>query len=68
MRRGNSPTALTARQLPGARALSVIDFFALALSHALLVIAGWRLVQRTDLDADPALAGEDERGPGTGAP
>jgi hypothetical protein len=38
----------------------VIDFFALALSHALLVIAGWRLVQRTDLDADPALAGEDE--------
>jgi hypothetical protein len=44
--------------------LRVIDFFALALSHALLVIAGWRLVQRTDLDADPALAGEDEPAPG----
>jgi hypothetical protein len=64
MAAGLSPTALTARQLAGARAFSVIDFFALALSHALLVIAGWRLVQRTDLDADPALAGEDEQAPG----
>jgi len=59
-----SPTALTARQLAGARALSVIDFFALALSHGLLALAGWRLVQRTDLDADPALAGEDEKASG----
>ena len=46
----------------------MIDFFALALSHALLVIAGWRLVQRTDLDADPALADEDDGGTGAGAP
>lgn len=42
----------------------MIDFFALALSHGLLALAGWRLVQRTDLDADPALAGEDEQAPG----
>jgi len=32
----------------------MVDLFALALSHALLALAAWRLVLRRDLDADPA--------------
>jgi hypothetical protein len=32
----------------------MIDNFALALIHGLLALAGWRLLQREDLDADPA--------------
>jgi hypothetical protein len=30
----------------------MIDNFALALSHGLLLLAGWRLVFRADLDDD----------------
>ena len=30
----------------------MIDTFSLALSHALLLIAAWRLVARPDLDSD----------------
>jgi hypothetical protein len=30
----------------------MIDSFALALSHALLALAAWRLVMRPDLDRD----------------
>jgi hypothetical protein len=33
----------------------MIDNFALALSHALLLLAAWRLVRRADLD-DPSVA------------
>jgi hypothetical protein len=33
----------------------MIDNFALALSHALLLLAAWRLMRRPDLD-DPSLA------------
>ncbi|MFN3516097.1 MAG: hypothetical protein ACK4YM_02935 [Novosphingobium sp.] len=32
----------------------MVDYFALALSHGLLVLAGWKLLARQDLDADPA--------------
>lgn len=32
----------------------MVDYFALALTHALLALAAWRLVQRADLDSDPA--------------
>lgn len=32
----------------------MVDYFALALSHGLLVLAGWKLLARPDLDADPA--------------
>ena len=32
----------------------MIDNFALAISHGLLLIAAWRLVQRPDLDDDDA--------------
>lgn len=31
----------------------MIDYFALALTHGLLVIAFWRLLQRSDLDSEP---------------
>lgn len=34
----------------------MIDTFALALSHGLILLAAWRLVQRADLD-DPDAAG-----------
>lgn len=32
----------------------MIDNFALALSHGLILLAAWRLVQRPDLDDDSA--------------
>lgn len=32
----------------------MVDYFALALSHSLLVFAAWQLLWRADLDADPA--------------
>lgn len=32
----------------------MIDMFSLALSHALMLIAAWRLVTRADLDDDRA--------------
>lgn len=35
----------------------MIDNFALALSHGLLLLAAWRLVRRPDLDDDSALPG-----------
>jgi hypothetical protein len=31
----------------------MVDYFALALSHALLAAAAWRLSGRGDLDRDP---------------
>ena len=33
----------------------MIDNFALALSHALILLAAWRLLFRADLDADEAV-------------
>jgi hypothetical protein len=33
----------------------MIDNFALALSHGLILLAAWRLVSRTDLDDEAAL-------------
>lgn len=36
----------------------MIDNFALALSHGLLLLAAWRLLRRPDLDHEP-LPGED---------
>ncbi|MEY4238242.1 MAG: hypothetical protein RL339_843 [Pseudomonadota bacterium] len=32
----------------------MVDYFALALSHGLLVLAVWHLAWRRDLDEDPA--------------
>lgn len=32
----------------------MIDNFALAISHGLILLAAWRLVQRPDLDDDDA--------------
>lgn len=34
--------------------MGIVDIFSLFLSHALLALAAWRLVQRHDLDSDPA--------------
>lgn len=31
----------------------MVDYFALALTHGLLALAAWRLMQRADLDRDP---------------
>ncbi len=33
----------------------MIDNFALALSHGLILLAAWRLMFRPDLDADEAI-------------
>ncbi len=43
----------------------MIDNFALALSHGLIILAAWRLVSRNDLDDDSALP-PAEGGPGRG--
>jgi len=32
----------------------MVDYFALALSHGLLILAVWHLLWRVDLDEDPA--------------
>ncbi len=39
----------------------MIDYFALALSHGLIALALWRMLQRAEFDAEPR-AGEDESG------
>ncbi len=39
----------------------MVDYFAIALTHALLALAAWRLVQRADLECDP-VADSGERG------
>ena len=36
----------------------MIDYLAIALTHGLLALAAWRLVQRDDLDTEP---GDAER-------
>jgi hypothetical protein len=36
----------------------MIDNFALALSHGLLILAAWRLLSRPDLDDDGAQAAD----------
>jgi hypothetical protein len=41
----------------------MIDNFALALSHGLLLLAAWRLVSRRDLDDDRAAPGPEPRRP-----
>ena len=38
----------------------MIDYFSLALTHGLIVVALWRLLQRSELDAEP-VAGKDEQ-------
>ncbi len=37
----------------------MVDFFALALSHGLLALVAWRLMQRNDLENDPPEADPD---------
>jgi hypothetical protein len=41
----------------------MIDNFALALSHGLLILAAWRLISRADLDDDRAAPGPAPRTP-----
>jgi hypothetical protein len=36
----------------------MVDIFAIGLTHALLALFAWRLMQRGDLDADPVLPDE----------
>lgn len=43
----------------------MIDLFAIVLTHGLMALAAWRLVQRADLDRDP---GDEEAGPRRGRP
>ncbi len=40
----------------------MIDYFAIALTHGLMVLAVWRLLARPDLD-DDSLASEEEARP-----
>ena len=40
----------------------MIDNFALALTHGLLLLAAWRLLSRPDLDDDSAPAAKDGKG------
>jgi hypothetical protein len=44
----------TGRWVPGAgnRRPEMIDLFSLGLTHALLMLAAWRLINRPDLDED----------------
>lgn len=45
--------------------LSMVDIFALALSHGLLLLAAWRLLWRNDLDSEGADSQvRPRRGPG----
>lgn len=39
---------------PGETRATMIDNFALALTHLLMLIAAWRLVKRADLDEESA--------------
>lgn len=46
---------LTRRQLLGCyQPATMVDYFALGLTHALLALAAWRLLLRESLDHDPA--------------
>jgi hypothetical protein len=38
----------------------MVDFFALALSHGLLALVAWRLMQRDDLENDPPESGSGD--------
>ena len=42
----------------------MIDLLALAVSHLVLALAVWRLIQRRDLDDDPALPRNNRADPG----
>ncbi len=44
-------------------ALPMIDNFALALSHGLMLLAAWRLLARADLDDDEAPPPAAAKGP-----
>lgn len=41
----------------------MIDNFALALSHGLMLLAAWRLLSRPDLDDDAATPADGARAP-----
>lgn len=43
----------------------MIDYFSLALTHGLLLLAVWRLLRRQDLDVEAAKA---DTPPGSGTP
>jgi hypothetical protein len=40
----------------------MIDYFAIALTHGLIVVAAWRLFQNDALDVDPADAAKQNAG------
>jgi hypothetical protein len=45
----------------------MIDLFSLGLSHGLMLLAAWRLLQRPDLNDDNAKPGDDGARTGWGA-
>ena len=57
-------SSLTARQPRRFMAEPMIDNFALAVSHGLMLLAAWRLLSRADLDDDAAPPAADARGTG----
>jgi len=40
----------------------MIDYLAIGITHSLLLIMAWKLVMRSDLDADPAPPHSGEAG------
>jgi hypothetical protein len=56
-----------AGQRSGEEGRPVIDSFALAISHGLILIAAWRLLSRTDLDNDDPAEPSPPSRPGSGA-
>ncbi|WP_374284322.1 hypothetical protein [Novosphingobium sp.] len=38
----------------------MIDYFALALTHGLLALAAWRILQRDDLDHEEPAEGQEQ--------
>lgn len=44
----------------------MIDYLALALTHALLALAAWRMLQRADLDREEPEAAPDAAEPPAG--
>lgn len=39
----------------------MIDYFSIALTHGLIMVAAWRLLMREDLDVDNSDAAKPER-------
>jgi hypothetical protein len=46
----------------------MVDYFSLAVSHAVLLLAFWRLMQREDIDVEPPREDTGAASPAEAAP